>query len=110
MRTSYFGNKQASGQPEAVSIARWSRFWKGRCYMPLAPAVDLLNRYRRGLPWAEYVVEYKRQLAALDPVKVFSDLGKDAILLCYEKPGENCHRRVVAEWLEQNLNVDVPEF
>jgi uncharacterized protein (DUF488 family) len=49
-------------------------------------------------------------LSKLDPQKVFSDLGQDAILLCWEKPGEDCHRRLVAEWLEGLLGIKVPEL
>jgi len=29
---------------------------------------------------------------------------------CWEKPGEDCHRRLVAEWLEKHLSTKIPEF
>jgi hypothetical protein len=61
MKTSYFGNKLAAADPNAVSIARWPpRWWDGkRRYISLAPSIDLLNRSRAGLPWAQYVREYE---------------------------------------------------
>jgi hypothetical protein len=31
-------------------------------------------------------------------------------MLCWEKPGEGCHRRICAEWLETALGIVVPEF
>ena len=113
MKTSYFFNTIAAEDPHAVSIARWPPRWWGsrRRYITLAPSASLLNRSRTGLPWPEYVEEYKRDvLAKLDPAKAFADLGQWAILLCWEKPGENCHRRLVSEWLEKALNIKIPEL
>lgn len=31
-------------------------------------------------------------------------------LLCYEKPSDPCHRRIVAEWLEKGNNIFISEF
>lgn len=112
MKTSCFGNRTATADPQAVCIARWSPRWWGtrRRYIALAPSIDLLNRSKAGLPWAQYVAEYKRDvLAKLDPAKVAADLGPDAILLCWEAPSEDCHRRLVAEWLSESLKIDIPE-
>jgi hypothetical protein len=45
----------------------------------------------------------------LNPVRVADELeGK--VLLCWELPGQFCHRRLVAEWLEKNLLIEVPEL
>lgn len=113
MKTSYFANKKAAADPNAVSIARWPpRWWNSpRRYIALAPPVGLLRLYKAGLPWDEFVKEYQRDvLDKLDPVKIAADLGPNAILLCWEKPGDNCHRRLVAEWLEKNLDIKVPEL
>lgn len=49
-------------------------------------------------------------LDSLDPAKVLQDLGEDAILLCREKAGEFCHRRLVTAWLEESLGIEVPEW
>ena len=113
MKTSYFANRTSAADPNAVSIARWPPRWWGsrRRYIALAPFADLLRRSKAGLPWPEYVMEYKRAvLAKLDPIKVAADLGPDAILLCWEVPGADCHRRLVSEWLEKFLNVKIPEL
>ena len=111
MKTSYFANKNAAGDPRAISIARWSPRWWGtrRRYIALAPSSDLLKRSKAGLSWPEYVAEYKRDvLAKLDPAQVYADLS-ESILLCFEIPGQDCHRRLVAEWLEKSLKIKVPE-
>ena len=42
--------------------------------------------------------------------EIASLFGEDASLLCYEKPGDFCHRRIVAEWLEKGTGVVVPEL
>lgn len=112
MKTSYFGNKAVTNDPQAVSIARYAPRWWGpdRRYTALAPSADLLSRSRAGLPWLEYVKEYKSDvLDKLDPKNVYADLS-ESILCCWERPGQNCHRRLVAEWIEKHIGVKVPEL
>ena len=53
---------------------------------------------------------FHAQLSALDPAKVYADLGSKAILLCYEPPGAKCHRFQVAAWLGNALCITIPEF
>jgi hypothetical protein len=90
----------------SVSIALKAPDWyRGRRYPALAPRRAMLK-----MDEATYRVEYQKILDKLDPRKVFADLGKEAILLCWEAPGKFCHRRLVAEWLEKHLGVDVPEL
>jgi len=54
--------------------------------------------------------EYRKQLDALDARQVADGLGPNAILLCWESFNVRCHRRLVAEWLEENLGIVVPEL
>lgn len=62
-----------------------------------------------------YVAEI---LSPLNPVEVWEQLhhlagDEEPILLCWEplkKPGEWCHRRMVAEWFEEKLGTTVPEY
>lgn len=88
-------------------------------------------------PWfksvseAEYRKLYGEILAGLDPQTVWDELhlkvkkrvlagcpkgtriedveAPEVILLCWEKPEEFCHRRLVAAWLESHLGVIIPE-
>jgi hypothetical protein len=116
MNTSYFRNKAAAADPRAISIARWPpRWWGSRArYIALAPSIDLLKRSKAGFPWAAYVEEYKRDvLGKLDPARVYAELTSlysDPILMCWEVPGEDCHRLLVADWLENALKVKIPEL
>ena len=59
---------------------------------------------------AQYEKQYReRVLSKLDPQKTYDAL-RDKVLLCWEDPGLFCHRRIVAEWLQENLGVEVPEW
>jgi hypothetical protein len=54
--------------------------------------------------------EYRKQLESLDAKQVTEDLGPNAIILCWESFNVRCHRRLVAEWLEEKLGIVVPEL
>ena len=72
------------------------------------------------LAWAEsdrekYLKYYHARLAVLDVEEITARIaeiaaGKAAVLLCYERPGEFCHRRIVANWLEEHAGIVVPEW
>lgn len=109
MQTSYFGNvRNLSEASIKVSIARGEpKFFDGFSYKKLAPSWDLVKIKDENI----YTKRYKKEvLDRLDPFQVYKDLGENAVLLCWEKPGDFCHRRLVAEWLEENLGISVPEF
>lgn len=113
MKTSYFANPRAAQDPNAVSIARWPPQWWGprRRYLALAPPEELLKYAKAGMPWPEYATEYQREvLTRLDPSAVYAELGPEAILLCWEAPGKDCHRRLVAQWLQQALETEIGEL
>ena len=95
----------------AVSISNGvPEFFRGPQYKLVAPRWNMLR-----LPREEYDREFDFILARLDPEKVYRDLvelgGEDAILLCWEKPNTWCHRRRIAEWLENSLiGVEITEY
>lgn len=123
MKTSCFYLYSGEGR---ISIARTSpkHVLDGLKYYPaLAPGKWLFDPAYKD--YATYRERYFREiLAPLDPQKVWDDLHSlagdhEPVLLCHEKlavPGEArkseawCHRRMVAEWLEQSLGVAVPEM
>ena len=58
-------------------------------------------------------------LGSLDPVNVLEDLerladGHEPVLLCFERPPFSasnwCHRRMVADWFAETLQLEVPEI
>ncbi|MDV6237535.1 DUF488 domain-containing protein [Leptospira ellisii] len=109
--TSYFGN--ARKLPEEIlpiSIARYARYWGGLKFLPLAPDSDTLK-----MEIQEYTKRYADKLSKLEVGEVLEELkalsqGKNIALLCYEKPGDFCHRRLVAEWIERETGIEVPEY
>lgn len=76
----------------------------------------LVERYKSGsITKEQYSEEYYRVvLSKLDPHEVLNEIvslfGDDATLLCFEKAGEFCHRRIVADWIEKGTGVKVPEL
>ena len=114
MYTSYFSNLANVANP--LSICGGPPDWyTGPQYKILAPKKSFFFRYKSGeLDEEGYISEYYRLvLDLLDPAEVFKYLsekyGDDVTLICYEKPGEFCHRRIVADWFETHLSVKVPE-
>lgn len=96
----------------AVSIAIAKPKWcKCREYKQLAPTHALLKAWRAGeLSESEYEKWYlDAVLNRVDPEHVLRDLD-NKILLCHEKPGDFCHRRLASGWLELCLGIQVPEI
>ncbi len=108
MQTSNFASVKkiiAAGlEPVGIAVGP-PRWYTGKNYKDLAPTYRMLK-----LPREEYDRQFAAILARLDPRKVCEDLGEGAVLLCWEKPGQACHRRIVAEWIETALGLVVPEF
>ena len=103
--TSNFAN--SAKHPDAVAISQGvPRFYRGERYMPLAPPRWLLKAKDPEL----FDREYRKLLDSLDAKQVAEDLGPNAILLCGESFNVRCHRRLVAEWLEEKLGIVVPEL
>ncbi len=63
-----------------------------------------------------YVELYNREilgrLRVEDVVREIETLSedRDAALLCYEKPGDFCHRHLLADWLTRESGLVVEEF
>lgn len=108
MFTSYFANvKNLPADLRPVSIAR-STFrsgFKGASELRLAPTREMLK-----MPIEQYNVLFEQILLGLDAAELYASLGDSAVLLCWERPGQCCHRRRVAEWFEEHLGIVVPEF
>lgn len=114
MKTSYFANLR--NLKVALSISQYPPKWyDGPQLKMLAPPPSLLKAAHNGLSHEEYEKQYKRDvLDHLDARDVYDaiidEYGDDVALLCFEKPGDFCHRRLVAEWFETELKVSVPEW
>ncbi len=101
-----------------VSIARFSPKWyQGFRFESLAPPKKLLWKAKQGkISEEEYTIQY---LAVIEEQytpesllkRLYKDFGdKDIVLLCFEKKREFCHRRLLSEWLEAGLGIEVKEL
>lgn len=108
MYTSYFARYKGDN---GISIALKSPSWfKGLLYPALFPRWSFLSPYKQTGDIETFTWEYHKQvLRHLNPELVYEDL-RDHVLLCWEKPSDFCHRRLVASWIEKELGIVVPEF
>lgn len=113
--TSYFGNLRKLKENDIVpiSIALWRpRFYCGAMIPELAPTKFMLSDE---CSMELYVKMYKEKLAHIYSGSIIKRIeeigkGKDVALLCYEKPGDFCHRHMFAEWFTKTTGIHVDEF
>jgi hypothetical protein len=114
--TSYHGNvkKLLAGNIQPVNISRYPPRWANYpSIFQLAPSGDMLPLSKK-----DYVPRFVSLLNKLDPEAVMREIkkiskqngGKDIALLCFEKPGDFCHRELVADWLSVHFNIEVKEY
>lgn len=93
-----------------ISIAISARYFNGTVYRPLNPDKSFLNDQE-----IDYIPKYNQKLKKLYIKDVLKDIetlsnGKDVVLLCHESAGTFCHRRLVAEWIQQEVGIEVKEL
>jgi uncharacterized protein (DUF488 family) len=111
MQTSYY-SKYKGLNAVSISLSKPQWYQKTcRQYKKLAPSWDLLNKYKKDKDEEFYIKQYyETVLNKLDAKTVYEELGEDAVLLCWEKSGDFCHRRLVAEWLQDKLGIEITEY
>ena len=109
MQTSYYAKYKGEN---AVSIAGKCPTWyKGREYKKLAPSYWFFKKYKEDGDKQFYTEQYQKEiLDKLDPQQVYEELGKDAVLLCWEKSSDFCHRHIVSSWLMKELGIEIKEY
>ena len=73
---------------------------------PFAPTDALLDGYRAGRDWDAYAAAYRTLLVERDAAAIGRDLlshYRAPCLLCSEATPEHCHRRLLAEYLGEQL-------
>lgn len=91
--------------------------FKGKIMLELAPFRDFFHVWRDNIgkiPEEDnirYYIEqyYSRVLSKVDILGLLKK-EKDPILLCYEKSEEFCHRHVLAEYINIQYGIVVPEI
>jgi hypothetical protein len=110
--TGYYGNIRAYDGLQPVAISLGVPKW-----MPAIPNMRDLNptHWMMNLDEDDYFKEYRGLLEKIDYARLIGKLsylsgGKDAVLLCYEKPWLLCHRHIVAAWITEHGEFSVSEF
>lgn len=100
------------GQTFSISVKPpW--WWKPkRHFAPLAPDKAIVRAYKKGqISNRQYTRLYIDQLNAnVDAEKMVEHLPDNAVLLCYEKPEDFCHRHLAAWWIEKHAGICVSEI
>jgi len=117
MKTIYTSNYARHGNnPNAIAISLTVPEWyEGTRLEYLAPKSDMVGKIRKGSEnynQRKYTREYLDLLKGrnVQPQKLVDSLPDGTILLCYESPGDFCHRRLLADWIERHTGVVVPEW
>lgn len=114
--TSYFGNsrklREAGIKMICVAIGK-PRFMTGIPQMlNVCPTRYMISE---ACSRNEYLKLYDRILASQEASKVIEQIeslsgGQDVALCCYEKPGDFCHRHILAKWLTEKTGIEITEF
>jgi hypothetical protein len=92
----------------SVGVPKW---YTGKRFMPLAPTWDMVNKYKQGkISDATYTRRYNAILKELDANQIVKEFPSGSILLCWETPGDFCHRRLVANWIKRKTGIEVWEL
>ena len=113
--TSYFGNSKKLNASNikiiCVAIGR-PKFIQAPQMLNVCP-----TRYMVSGPCSreEYLRLYDQILAKQDARQVVKQIemlsgGQDVALCCYEKPGDFCHRHILAKWITDSTGIEVKEF
>lgn len=106
--TSYYANIRKLPryiEPLGISVGKNKYFPMLRYDLRLAPTFPMLR-----MPREEYDKRMRARLERLDAEQVYNSFPDKVALICYEKYNDWCHRRMVAEWLEDELGIVVPEY
>lgn len=116
--TSYFANlKNLPKDIVPISICgKAPTGYNGLEYKKLAPKWWFFQEWKKNKDNDFYVKHFTEEvLNKLNAFDVVTDLFKLAestkiALVCYEKPGDFCHRHLVAEWIELITQMEVKEY
>ena len=117
MQTGYYAKlkeyRMTGAWPIAISrsVPEW---YKGLSLQALSPEWKAVSAFKDTGDKKAFNRHLKKMLKDFNADDILRALGDNwdaAIFLCYEKPGEVGHRRLIAEWPEQKCrNVMVPDF
>ena len=108
--TSYFAklSKLPSNITPIAICGKSPEWYKGIQYKKLAPKWSFFSIWKQTHDNEYYIKHFNEEvLNTLNVETVIKELyslanknrDEDIVLICYEKPGDFCHRHLVADWL-----------
>ncbi|MDG1831273.1 MAG: DUF488 family protein [Flavobacteriaceae bacterium] len=82
----------------------------------MAPNYKLMNSLKKKkISEEKFLSLYNDQLNELDPNNVLDHLnfitgGDEPVIMCHCAKTKFCHRHLIADWLEKNLEIKIEEF
>lgn len=74
-----------------------------------APTKELLNDWKKGnISWRQYEAIYEKLMIERHAESIYMDKYNELnniVFLCSEETAENCHRRLIAEYLIKKCNL-----
>lgn len=117
MKKIYTSNYARHGNnPNAIGISLTVPDWyEGKRLQSLAPRSDMVGKIKKGSAnynQRKYTREYLDVLKGrkIDPQKLIDSLPDGTLLLCYESPGDFCHRHLLTEWVERHTGFIITEW
>ena len=116
--TSYFANfgKIPIGVIPVAICGKAPDWWRKLQYKKLAPSWSIWSEWKYDHHNNDiYTARFNNEiLANLDVNIVMRQLlelteGKPFCLMCYEKPGDFCHRHLVADWMK-SAGINIEEY
>lgn len=121
--TSYFAKQKELEKHNIVCIgicAIIPKWFNGVNLESVAPSKSILFEHKENPDDERYIQRYKKEILCayqtaeqcqylIDRIAYISG-GKDVALCCYEKPGEFCHRHILADYLNSFLNLGIEEY
>lgn len=113
--TSYFSNAKRLEKAGVmiIGIAQYPPKWfNGVSMKKLAPTSSILHEPSDEVYEKRFRNEIIGRLEAKSVVEEIESIsgGKDVALCCYEKDINECHRKIVGEWITLNTGIKVEEF
>lgn len=107
IQTSYFSSK--APKQRKVCIAKWNKFWSGPRANLFAPSNP------RAVNWKDaYQADLESRFPTVESLRVYLDeiqrTTPDPILCCYEVDRQDCHRHILATFIERMLGIKVTEW
>jgi hypothetical protein len=81
----------------------------------LYPTAEMIREFDQFETREDWIEAYTTEiLGKLDPQEFYDALPEKSVLMCHEKTEDDgtvlCHRRIVADWLQEHCGVEVPEW